>query len=251
MVDHDNGHDGRATKAVFDTPQAASLLRTLKSMYDDGLIAKISNTPKQYNHYANVAQGKSAILLETSTAATTIEAFLGGKVSASDLGAGDLGGIDSSVSLVPGFGEMPGIKAPGQVEVNGGAFYVTTAGTKAQQAGAMDFMKFVNQVPQQVQWHVEGSYLPSNDQVSTTPEVQQFWKGKVAGLSLKIASAQLASVKADRSGPVIGPYDQYDDIVQKMMESVFLNGADIDKSLAKAQADVTAAIEDYNDSNGF
>jgi sn-glycerol 3-phosphate transport system substrate-binding protein len=251
MVDHDNGHDGRATKAVFDTPQAVTLLKTLKSMYDDGLIAKISNTPGQINHYLNMAQGKSGILMETSTAATTIEAFLGCKVSASDLGAGDLGSIDSSVKLVPGFGEMPGIDKPGQVEVNGGAFFVTNGGTAAQQAGAMDFMKFVNQVPQQVKWHVDGSYLPSNDQVASQPAVKEFWKGQIAGLSLKIASQQLAGVDASRSGPVIGPYDEYDSTVQKMMESVLLNDADPAKALAKAQVDVTKAIEQYNKTNGF
>ena len=251
MVNNNNGHDGRATKAVFDTPEAVNLMKTLKSMYDDGLIGKISNTPGQIDHYLNMAQGKSGILMETSTAATTIEAFLGGKVSAKDLGAGDLGSIDSTVKLVPGFGEMPGIEKPGQVEVNGGAFFVTNGGTEVQQAAAMDFMKYVNQVPQQVKWHVEGSYLPSNDQVAKQPAVQDFWKGAIAGLSLKIASKQLTGVDADRSGPVIGPYDQYDNVVQKMMESVLLNDADAAKAMAKAQADVTSAIKDYNKSNGF
>ncbi len=251
MVNQNNGHDGRATKAVFDTPQAKQVMADLKSMYDDGLIAKISNTPGQLNHYVNMATGQSGMLMETSTAATTIEAFLGGKVSASDLGAGNLGAIDQSVKLVPGFGEMPGISEPGQVEVNGGAFFVTNAGTKAQQAGAMDFMKFVNQVPQQVEWHIQGSYLPSNIQVPKQPAVQAFWKGKIAGQSLKIASEQLANVNADRSGPVIGPYQQYHVIVQKMMESVFLNGASIDASLTKAQTDVTKALQEYNKSNGF
>lgn len=251
MVNNDNGHTGRATKAVFDTPAALELMTTLKSMYDDGLIAKISNTPGQINHYLNMAQGKSAILMETSTAATTIESFLGGKVSASDLGAGDLGSIDSSVKLVPGFGEMPGIEKPGQVEVNGGAFFVTNAGDEVQQAAAMDFMRYVNQVPQQVEWHVVGSYLPSNDQVAKQPKVQEFWKGKIAGQSLKIASEQLSNVDEQRSGPVIGPYDQYDSIVQKMMEAVLLNNAAPGPALAKAQTDVTKAIQNYNSTNGF
>lgn len=251
MVNNNNGHAARATKAVFDTPEAVQLMKTLKSMYDDGLIAKVSNTPGQVNHYLNMAQGKSAILMETSTAATTIEAFLGGKVSAKDLGVGDLGGIDQSVKLVPGFGEMPGIKEPGQVEVNGGAYFVTNHGSTAQQGAAMDFMKYLNKVPQQVNWHIEGSYLPSNDQVATTPQVKEFWTGKVAGLSLKIASQQLAGVDAERSGPVIGPYDQYDAIVQKMMEAILLKNANIASSLSKAQADATKAIVDYNESNGF
>ncbi len=251
MVNHDNGHKGRATKATFDTPTAVKLLKTLKGMYDDGLIAKISNTPGQLDQYLNVAQGKSTILLETSTAATTIEAFLGGKLSAKDLEAGNLGGLSQSVTVVPGFGPMPGIDKAGQVPISGGAYYVSNGGTKAQQAGAMAFMRYINEVPQQVTWHVEGSYLPSNDQVPDTKAVKKFWQGKVAGLSLKVASKQLAAMSPKSPGPVIGPFEQYDQIIQKMLESVFLKGADIKSSLAKAQSDVTEAIQNYNSSNGF
>ena len=40
-------------------------------------------------------------------------------------------------------------------------------------------------------------------------------------------------------------------VVQKMMESVLLNDADPTKALAKAQADVTKSIENYNKTNGF
>lgn len=249
MVNEDNGHAGRATKATFDTPEAKKMMADLKSMYDDGLIAKISNTPGQLNHYINMANADSGILMETSTAATTIEAFLNGKVSAADLGAGSIGKLDPSIKFLPGFGPMPGIEKPGQVEINGAAFFVTNAGSKEQQAGAMDFMKYINQTPQQVTWHIEGSYLPSNTTVTASPKVQDFWKGKVAGASLKIASEQLASVDAAHSGPVIGPYDQYDEILQNMMESVFLKDAPIDASLAKAQVDVTAALKNYAEAN--
>lgn len=251
MVNNGNGHDKRATKAVFDTPKAVALLKELKGMYDDGTIAKISNTSGQLQQYLNVAQGKSAMVIETSTAATTMEAFLGGKLSASDLAAGNLSGLEGSSTVAPGFGEMPGVDKPGYGPVSGGAYYVTNGGSKAQQGAAMDFIRFINQIPQQVKWHVLGSYLPSNDQVAKQPEVQELWKGKVAGLSLKVASNQLAAQSAANPGPIVGPFDQYNLIVQKMMESVFLKDADPATALAKAQADVTKAIENYNSENGF
>ncbi len=250
MVNNGNGRTARATKAVFDTPAAQKLMTDLKSMYDDGLIAKISNTPGQLNHYVNMINGKSSILMETSTAATTVKKFLAGDLSAEDLGAGSAASLDPNVKVIPGFGAMPGIEKPGQVQVNGAAMYVTTAGTQAQQAGAMDFMRYINQVPQQVEWHMEGSYLPSITKITEDPKVQKFWDTDVAGASLKIASGQLAAVDKDRSGPVIGPYNQFDDIVQKMMEAIILKNADIPKSLAKAQTDVTKALKSYADENG-
>lgn len=251
IVNNDNGHKGHATEAVFDTPEAVKLLTELKSMYDDGLVAKVSNTAGQLDQYLNLAQGKSAMLFETSTAATTIEAFLGGKLTAADLKAGNLGNISQSTTVVPGFGEMPGISKPGQVPVSGGAYYVTNGGSKAQQAAAMDFMKYINELPQQVRWLVEGSYLPSNDQVTSQPEVKKLFEGKIAGLSLKIASQQLAGADPKNPGVMVGPRDEYVTIMQKMLESVFLKGADPAGALKAAQADVTKAIQNYNDLNGF
>ncbi len=251
MVDNDNGHDGHATKATFDTPEALELLTELQSMYDDGLIAKVSNTPGNIDQYLNLAQGKSTMVFETSTAATTIEAFLGGKLSAEDLAAGNIEGLSASTTIIPGFGEMPGMTEPGYGPVSGGAFYVTNAGSELEQAAAMDFMRYMNEIPQQVKWHVEGSYLPSNDQVADDPAVKEFWKGEVAGLSLQVAAGQLAAMTADNAGPMVGPSDQYNDIIQKMLESVYLKGEDPAKALTRAEADVTAAIRNYNEENGF
>ncbi len=251
MVDHDNGHAGHATKAVFDTPQTVKLMEQLRSMYDDGLIAKVSNTPGQIDQYLNLAQGKSTMLFETSTAATTIEAFLGGKLTAAELEGGDLSQLSQSVTVAPGFGPMPGVEKPGQVPVSGGAYYVSNAGGTPQQAAAMDFIRFVNKVPQQVKWLTDGSYLPSNDQVARQPEVEKFFEGQVAGLSLKTAAAQLAAVPPENPGPMVGPNDQYIDILQKMMESVFLKNADPAAAISKAEADVTKAIKDYNSANGY
>lgn len=251
IVDNDNGHAGHATKAVFDTPEVVDVLETLQSMYSDGLIAKISNTPGQLDQYLNVAQGKSAMVLETSAAATTIEDFLGGGMSADDLKAQSLEGLSGDAKVVVGFGPLPGVKAPGQVPVTGGAYYVTNGGTKLQQAAAMDYIRFINATPQQVTWLVEGSYISADERVADTPEVKKFYADRISGMALEVASEQLAKVPADQSGPMIGPFDEYERIIRSMMESVMFNGSDAAKALSTAEADVTAAIENYNDQNDF
>ncbi len=251
IVDKHNGRDGHATAAVFDTPRTVEFLTSLQSMYRDGLIAKVSNTPGQIDQYLNVAQGKSAMVIETSAAATTVEAFLGGGLSAQELADGALSGLSGDAKVVPGFGEMPGIEEPGQVPVIGGAYYVTNGGSEAQQAAAMDFIRYLNEMPQQVEWLIEGSYLSANDQTAEEPEVKKFFSDSVSGLALKVASDQVAAVPADRAGPVVGPFDQYEKIIQSMMESVLFDGADPAKAVAKAEADVTGALKSYNRENGF
>lgn len=251
VVDHDNGHQGHATKATFDSPAAVKLLKDLKSMYDDGSIAKISNTPGQLNQYLNVAQEKSAMVLESSAAATTIEAFLGGGLTEKDLKEGGLGGLAPGAKIVAGIGEMPGIEKPGQVPVLGGAYFVTNGGSKAQQAAAMDFIRYLNELPQQTKWLIEGSYLSGNESVTEQPEVKKFFATTLAGKALEVAAEQMAAVPADHPGPIVGPFDQYDKIVQSMLESVLFNGAEPAGALRKAEAQVTAALKRYNSDNGF
>lgn len=251
MVDHDNGHSGHATRAVFDTPKAVEILTQLQSMYADGIIAKIANTPGQIDQYLNVAQGKSAMVMEGSAAATTIEAFLGGGLTAQDIEQGGLSGLSQSTKVVPGFGPMPGLEKAGQVPVTGGAYYVTNGGSEAQQAAAMDFARYLNEMPQQIKWLIQGSYLSGNSEVDQQPEVKKFFTDSLSGMALKVAADQVAAVPADRPGPLVGPFDQYDKIIQSMMESVLFNGADPAKALAKAEADVTSALQSYNKENGF
>ncbi len=251
ILDNDNGHAGHATEATFDTPETVEVLTEMQSMYDDGLIAQVSNTPGQLDQYLNVAQGKSAMVLETSAAATTIEDFLGGGLSTDDLQSQSLDGLAGDATVVVGFGPLPGVDAPGQVPVTGGAYYVTNAGSEVQQAAAMDYMRFVNETPQQVKWLIEGSYISADDRVAQTDEVQEFYADRISGMALQVASEQIAAVPEDRSGAMVGPADEYERIIRSMMEAILFTGADVADAVSKAQSDVTAALVDYNEQNGF
>ncbi len=252
VVDHGNGHDGRATRAVFDTPEVVDLLGELQSMYDDGLIAQVSNTPGQLDHYLNVSQGKSALVIETSAAATTIEDFLGGGLSAEELESQSLGSLaDGGAEVVIGFGPLPGAGQKAPIAFSGGAYYVTNAGSEASRAAAMDFIRYINQPEQQVTWLTEGSFLSGNAKIVDEPDVQKFFSERISGLALQLASDELAAAPADHTGPLVGPFQEYDRIIQSMMEAIMFKGADVADTVASAEADLTAAIADYNEQNDF
>ena len=131
-VNHDNGRSGTADKATFDTPQAVKLFTFLKKMKDDGLLDPIPGTDGQINQYLALAQQNSSMTIETSSAATTIKAFLQGDVTASDLNAGS---VDVSKNkVVPGAGPFPGIEAPGKVRVSGATVYIVNTNKPEVQA---------------------------------------------------------------------------------------------------------------------
>lgn len=245
MVNEENGREGLATEASFDTPEARELLEFLQRMNDEGLLNAYAATEGSIDHYLALVQQQSSMLIETSTASATIAAALSGDLTAEDVGADfDPEGIDLS-QLVPGTGPFPGIESPGEVVPGGGVFYILNTSEPAQQAASWKFFEFMLQTENATQWHLRGGYLPMVKAVEDQESVRTFWEEDMAGLLLSQAVEQLDDADPDEPGPLIGPYEEYIDIVESAAESVLINDADIDETLANAQDEVTAELERY------
>lgn len=185
------------------------------------------------------------MLLETSTASSTIRDALEGTITAEQAGAAfDPSSMDLSV-LVPGTGPFPGLEAPGRVFPSGGAFYILNTSAPAQQAAAWSFLEFMLQPANAQLWHVNGGYLPVVKAVQDEPAVQEFWTDDLAGVLLQPAVEQLADADPDQAGPLIGPYPDESDQIEAAMEAILLNGEDIASTLAEAQDNVTESLERY------
>ena len=246
MVNNDNGRSKPATKATFDSAPAQELFGDLKRMDDEGLLNAFPVTDGSIDHYLALINEDSSMLVETSTASGTIAAALGGEL------ANGTGGVQIDTSaldgkkIVPGSGESPGLESAGQIYASGGAFYIMNTSSPAQQAASWDFLKFMWEPENATIWHTQGGYLPVLKSIVDSPEVATFQDTELDGKLLTPAVEQLATADPDRSGPLIGPYEAFQDILQGALEKVLFNGADVDKSLASAQAEATALFKDYN-----
>ena len=197
VVNNGNGRTARATAATFATPQLKQILTFWKQMQADGLIDVIPKTSGNINQYLDLSSQKSAMLVETSTAATNIKAFLGGTLKPSDLG---VGGVPKNLKqIVPGGGRSRA-SPPGPGPSHGGAFYIMNTTAPVVQAATWDFMKYMLQIQQQVKWHLQGSYLPAVKGVSADPQVQNFWKTDLAGGMLKVGYDELLQVDPQQPG---------------------------------------------------
>ncbi len=255
LVDADNGRAGNATTATFNGPEALEIFTLLDEMNDAGLIVPYSNTPGQVGQYLAMATNPpvASMLVETSTASTSIAAVLGGT---SDLaGLVDQAGVDGDIvgdvdlAIDLGVAPFPGLREPGRVFPTGGAFYITLSGTDAEQAAAWEFMKYVNGVEQQKIIHLKGSYLPINAGVVNDPEVRSVWETDAAGRWLATAYAQLEAIDPDFPGPILGPFTEQRDIINTALEDMILGGADPATVLATAEAELNEALADYVDAN--
>lgn len=246
VMNEDNGREGLADESTFDNEVTREVYTWIKEMADDGLLQGHSATAGQINQYLAVAQQKSSMLIETSTAATTIKTVLGG--NADQVGV-ETGEVDLS-GIVPANGPFPGLQKPGQVRISGGAFFMTNTVPAEQQAAAWEFMKFMWETENQVAWHLVGSYLPTTQAAAAHPDVVAYWQDDMAGRLLKTGYDQLLQVDPKRPGPQIGPYSDYTAAIKNSLDRLVLQGASVDEVVRQAHEEIQAALDRYNEDNG-
>ena len=78
VVNENNGRDGLATKSELAQPTTTELFEWLKGMVDDGLLKGIPSSSSGIDEYLAINNKTSAMLIQTSTAITTVNALAGG-----------------------------------------------------------------------------------------------------------------------------------------------------------------------------
>lgn len=247
LVDNDNGRgDGETSAGAFDNEASRQLFETLTSMQDEGLLNAVPGTEGQFDHYFALGLESSSMTIETSTAVTTINGVLEGNVDPADLGLDTaLPAIDVNVDAGP----FPGLNGPNEGQLGGGVWYITNTGPDEVQAGAWDFVKYVNQPENQALWHTEGSYLPVRQETVDSDEVTDFWANTRPGKWLQTAYEGLESVDPDWPGPLIGPYTETRSAVRTALDSLMFAGEGADQVIPVADQTITDAIAQYNDEN--
>jgi sn-glycerol 3-phosphate transport system substrate-binding protein len=249
IVDNDNGRSAPATQAALEgNPDTKELFDWFASMNDDGLMDPLPVAEGQVNQYLAMATGQASIIVETSSASTSVEAFLSGNLQPGEVGidpgAANLSGLDI------GAGAFPGIHEPGRTQMGGPAWYIMSTSPPAVQAASWDFLTFMNSEAAQTKMLTGGSYLPYRTSAGTTPEAQQFFEGSLAGKWLQIANDQVRTIDPSFPGPLIGPYDEVRNTLRDSLTSVVLQGVAPDDAISRAQRDITDSVQRYSE-GGF
>lgn len=243
IVNNGDGRDAQATEGEVDSETAVELLTFLREMNTDGLLNPFADTEGSIDHYLALISQDSSMVIETSVAAPTIRDALGGEIDPSEAGL-DPAGL-AGVDVSPGSGAYPGIDEPGQVQASGGAFYILNASEPEVQAASWRFLRFMLEPENAREWYINGGYLPIDPEIYEDPEVQAYARNDTSGVLLQASYDQVTTADPDEPGPLIGPYKDVGDSVEAAMESVILDGADPADALARANDEVTQALERY------
>lgn len=246
IVDNDNGRGPGVTSSATlrDNPAALALFTWFDEMNRDGLLQPVPATDGAVDQYLALASRNASMLVETSSAATSIEAFLSGQ-ELNVPGLGDDAPSPSGLDLAAG--GFPGLVPGHATQMGGAAWYLMNTTAPEVQAAAWDFVTFLNSTPAQIQLLTGGSYIPWRTSVLDEPEVVEFFSSSLAGRWLEIAARQILSIDPAFPGPLIGPYDpDVREVIEKAQDELLFGGATPQQALDQAQRGIDEALELYN-----
>jgi len=257
MVNEGNGRAGEAaTEAAWNEEGTVEILEQLQAMQQDGLMNGIANVPGNIDQFLAMANPdptqRGSMLLETSNAATSIDAFLKCELDPGSLSGDDrvLVDPDREIDLDIDAAPWSGLEQAGRVQAGGWGFFMMNTGTPEEQAAAWDFAKFVNTIPSQETLNLVGGMDPFLQPAAESPEIQEVWETTLSGSWLAISYQQMIDgIDPDFPGPLVGPYSEMRDIERNLLEEVVLNGADPQETLDSASDDLTEVLQRYEEEN--
>jgi sn-glycerol 3-phosphate transport system substrate-binding protein len=256
FVNEDNGRSGAATEAAWNEDGTVEILEQLQQMNDDGLMNAIANVPGNIDQFLAMANPdpslRGSMLLETSNAATSIEAFLRGELDASSLSEDQRVLVDEDREIELDLDAAPwsGLEEAGRVQAGGWGFFLTNQGSPEAQAAAWDFSKFVNTVPAQEILNLVGGMDPFLESAAESPEIQDVWQTTLSGQWLAISYEQMINgIDPEFPGPLVGPYTDMRAVERTLLESVVLDGADPQEALDQATDELTEVLQRYEEEN--
>ncbi|MFM7068445.1 MAG: extracellular solute-binding protein [Actinomycetes bacterium] len=248
VVNNDNGRSALATKSTYNNPSTTQTFTWMQQMVDAGLLKAVPNS-SQIDDFLAAATQSAAMLIQTSTAITTVNGVIEGSLNAEDLGlSGDAASGVSGIKLPNlniGVGLLPGLKAAGEGQIGGSAWYLLDTGNDAAASAGWDFMQWFNSTPNQVTWTLEGSYLPVSRSAAADPTLQKNWATTRTGQWLSVAYKGIADLDPKFPGPVIGPYKEFRAANRAALETVTLNKRPVADAIKEANTTFQTALDAY------
>jgi sn-glycerol 3-phosphate transport system substrate-binding protein len=249
IVNNDNGRGAGngATKGAIDNKGALELYQWIRGMYKDGLLLALSDTPGEVGHYFALGRGQSSMVADTSTAATSVAAFLRGDLKTTNLTVDTSGVFGKGLDLDAS--PFPGLSKPGVGQVGGSAWYMMKDQSDQEIAGAWDYFKFMNRTKSQVRWNLEGSFTPWTKAALDDPTLQKAWSDTRLGTWLATAAELVQNIDPAFPGPLIGPYTETRNAIRDSLDRLVFKNQAPSAALQQAQNEISAAIDAYAKEN--
>jgi sn-glycerol 3-phosphate transport system substrate-binding protein len=230
LVDMNNGHDGRATKVLFDDDTGRRFFQWWHDMVDEGLAFNVGRNPSGSDNYLAVASGRAAMTFGYAGALRSL-------VSALEKG---IQGVEIGVGPMPGFAD-----GTGSTLLLPHGLWIMNQRPQEEQEAAWKFIKWFMEPEQQAEWFAGSGQLPVSRPSVELPAAQEV----LAQYPLfQTALEQYLGVPANPAsmGVILGPFPEVREAMDVGVEEMLVGGKDPVEALDDAAQRANQAIEKYN-----
>jgi sn-glycerol 3-phosphate transport system substrate-binding protein len=230
LVDQSNGHDGRATKVLFDNDTISWFFEWWHDMVDSGLAFNVGRNPSAADALLAIASGRAAMAFNYSDALRSVIDVLEQGVQ----------GVEVGISRLPG---VPG--GTGQTGFSSYGLWILNVRPKEEQEAAWKFVKWLVEPEQQAEWFAGSGYLPVSRSAVSLPAAQDV-----------LARYPLFQVPFDlylntpanpaTEGAILGPFQKVREAIYTGVEEMLSGVKDPQQALDDAAASANDAIKEYN-----
>ena len=232
VLDNNNGHDGRATKVLFDNETGRWYFQWWHDMVDSGLAFNVGRNPTYADNLLAMATGRAAMTFSFSSALRSVIDALEAGVEGVEMAVGPLPGV-------PGGTGVPYL-------INRGLWIINLRPQEEQEA-AWKFVKWLMEPEQQAEWFAGSGFLPVSHAAVDLPasrDVLAKYPQFRVPLDLYLNNP---ATSAAQSVALLGPFPQIREELLRAVEAMLSGTKDPDQALEDAAAESNRIIEEYNE----
>ena len=229
-VDQSNGHEGRATKVLFDNDTGRWFFQWWHDMVDSGLAFNVGRNPTYADDFLAIAAGRAAMTFS----------YAGALRSVIDALQQGVQGVEIGVSQLPG---VPGGEGLNALSIYG--LWIMNQRPQQEQEAAWKFIKWLVQPEQQAEWVAGTGYLPVSRSSVDLPAAQDL-VARYPLFQVPLDLYRNTPATPATSGAILGPADQVAEIVYTAVEEMLVGGKDPTQALKDAAAKADETIAEYN-----
>ncbi len=230
FVDNENGHDGRATKVLFDNDTGRWFFQWWHDMVDEGLAVNVGRNPALAEGLLAMSSGRAGMTFSYSSALRSVIDVLEAGVEGVEIGVSGLPGV-------PGGTGYPLLISRG--------FSILNLRPEREQEAAWKFIKWLVEPEQQAEWFAGSGYLPVSRAAIDLPTA----KDVVAEYPLFQVAVDLyldSPTTPAALGALLGPFWEIREELSHAVEAMLSGDKDPIAALEDAAAESNRIIEEYN-----
>jgi sn-glycerol 3-phosphate transport system substrate-binding protein len=232
-VDNNNGRDGLATAATFNSPEGVAVMEWWKAMYDEGLMGDYGrrNADVRTAFYA----GQTAMFIDSTAVLRGAIDTVGGK-------------FEIGTAYLPRPNEAA-FNTAGTV-IGGGSLWIINNRPQVEQDCAWEFIKFQASPAEQAYWHTMSGYFPIRKAAYDEPLAVE-WRAKYPQFATAVEQLHAAPNNRVTNGGLTGVFPTARQTIETAIEEALAAKSTPKDALDNAAKAVTLAIEEYNISMGL